>query len=35
MTPPPQTRYQTTVTAVGEQVAEFVDHGLRGVTVTK
>ena len=28
MTPPPQTRYATTVTAVGEQVAEFVDHGL-------
>jgi PTS system glucitol/sorbitol-specific IIA component len=26
--PPPQTRYATTVTAVGEQVAEFVDHGL-------
>ena len=28
MAPPPQTRYATTVTAVGEQVAEFVDHGL-------
>ncbi|HEV3504737.1 MAG TPA: PTS glucitol/sorbitol transporter subunit IIA [Actinomycetes bacterium] len=28
MTPPPQTRYATTVTAVGEQVAEFVDNGL-------
>ena len=28
MTPPPQTRYATTVTAVGEQVAGFVDHGL-------
>ena len=28
MAPPPQTRYSTTVTAVGEQVAEFVDHGL-------
>jgi len=26
--PPPQTRYATTVTAVGEQVAEFVDNGL-------
>jgi PTS system glucitol/sorbitol-specific IIA component len=25
---PPQTRYATTVTAVGEQVAEFVSHGL-------
>ena len=28
MTPPPQTRYETTVTAVGEQVAEFIDHGM-------
>ena len=28
MAPPPQTRYTTTVTAVGEQVAEFVSHGL-------
>ena len=28
MAPPPRTRYATTVTAVGEQVAEFVDHGL-------
>ena len=28
MSPPPQTRYATTVTAVGEQVAEFVDQGL-------
>ena len=28
MTPPPQTRYATTVTAVGEQVAEFVSSGL-------
>ena len=28
MTPPPQRRYETTVTAVGEQVAEFIDHGL-------
>ena len=29
MAPPPQTRYSTTVTAVGEQVAEYVDNGLR------
>jgi PTS system glucitol/sorbitol-specific IIA component len=28
MTPPPQRRYETTVTAVGEQVAEFIDHGI-------
>jgi PTS system glucitol/sorbitol-specific IIA component len=28
VTPPPQTRYETTVTAVGEQVAEFIDHGM-------
>ena len=28
MAAPPQTRYATTVTAVGEQVAEFVSHGL-------
>jgi PTS system glucitol/sorbitol-specific IIA component len=28
VTPPPQTRYSTTVTAVGEQVAEFVENGL-------
>ena len=28
MAPPPQTRYATTVTAVGEQVAEFVGQGL-------
>jgi glucitol/sorbitol PTS system EIIA component len=26
--PPPQTRYATTVTAVGEEVAEFVTHGI-------
>jgi glucitol/sorbitol PTS system EIIA component len=26
--PPPQTRYATTVTAVGEEVAEFVSHGI-------
>jgi PTS system glucitol/sorbitol-specific IIA component len=26
--PPPQTRYATTVTAVGDQVAEFVSQGL-------
>ena len=26
--PPPQTRYATTVTAVGEQVPEFVGQGL-------
>jgi PTS system glucitol/sorbitol-specific IIA component len=26
--PPPQTRYATTVTAVGDEVAEFVSHGL-------
>jgi PTS system glucitol/sorbitol-specific IIA component len=26
--PPPQTRYATTVTAVGEQVGEFVGQGL-------
>jgi glucitol/sorbitol PTS system EIIA component len=25
---PPQTRYATTVTAVGDEVAEFVTHGL-------
>ena len=28
MTPPQQTRYETTVTAVGEQVVEFIDHGM-------
>ena len=28
MAPPPQTRYATTVTAVGDEVAEFVTHGL-------
>ena len=28
MSPPPRTRYATTVTAVGEQVAEFVDQGI-------
>ena len=28
MAPPPQTRYATTVTAVGDQVAEFVSQGL-------
>ena len=28
MAAPPQTRYATTVTAVGEQVAEFVSNGL-------
>jgi PTS system glucitol/sorbitol-specific IIA component len=26
--PPPQTRYATTVTAVGDEVAEFVSQGL-------
>jgi PTS system glucitol/sorbitol-specific IIA component len=26
--PPPQTRYATTVTAVGEEVADFVSHGI-------
>ena len=28
MAPPPQTRYATTVTAVGDEVAEFVSQGL-------
>ena len=28
MAPPPQTRYATTVTAVGEEVADFVSHGI-------
>ena len=28
MAPPPQIRYATTVTAVGDQVAEFVSQGL-------
>ena len=28
MAPPPQTRYATTVTAVGEEVTEFVSHGI-------
>lgn len=28
MAAPPQTRYATTVTAVGDEVAEFVTHGL-------
>ena len=28
MAPPPQTRYATTVTAVGEEVAEFVTQGI-------
>ena len=28
MAPPPQTRYATKVTAVGEEVAEFVSHGI-------
>ena len=28
MASPPQTRYATTVTAVGDEVAEFVTHGL-------